>query len=512
MKKKFLAFLVVCSLTAASMLTACGKEIEVSDDNTGNSVSQDEQGSKTPENVDIANYTAPEKGDTIIEMNIKDYGTVKFRLFPEYASTGCENFVELAKSGYYDGLTFHRVISDFMIQGGDPKGDGTGGASTWGGEFDGGVDSHLIHLPGAVAYANSGSTATNGSQFYIVTGEQNITDDVFINYEAYGYSFSDKQKEQYLQNGGVPFLDGNYTVFGQVFDGLDIVFKIQYAATNASDKPLSDIIMESVKVSEYNGEELRWHISDYNWDNPTDSDPVNFTPPTADDDIVIMNIRDYGTVKFRLFPEYAPAGVENFVEHAKEGYYDGLTFHRVINNFMIQGGDPNGNGTGGESIWGGKFDGGTSFNLIHAAGALAYANSGSTATNGSQFYIVTGEVYDDTALDNLKSSGYSLTDKAAEIYRTAGGTPFLDGSYTVFGQVIDGLDVVFEIQKTETDTTNDKPVEDVVIDSVTVEKYDGSDVKWFISDYDTASDDASGENGAEDSYDESGYTEDYAEE
>ncbi|MDE6775068.1 MAG: peptidylprolyl isomerase, partial [Ruminococcus sp.] len=115
------------------------------------------------------------------------------------------------------------------------------------------------------------------------------------------------------------------------------------------------------------------------------------------------------------------------------------------------------------------------------------------------------------SIDSLRASGYSLTEDAAEIYRTAGGTPFLDGSYTVFGQVIDGLDVVFEIQKTETDTTNDKPVEDVVIDSVTVEKYDGSDIKWFISDYDTASDDTSGENGAEDSY-ESEDTEAYAEE
>ncbi|MDE6679088.1 MAG: peptidylprolyl isomerase, partial [Ruminococcus sp.] len=72
-----------------------------------------------------------------------------------------------------------------------------------------------------------------------------------------------------------------------------------------------------------------------------------------------MNIRDYGTVKIRLFPEYADKGVENFVELAKKGYYDGLKFHRVINDFMIQGGDPNGNGTGGESIWGESFDGGT---------------------------------------------------------------------------------------------------------------------------------------------------------
>ena len=106
-----------------------------------------------------------------------------------------------------------------------------------------------------------------------------------------------------------------------------------------------------------------------------------------------MTIKDYGDIKIKLFPEEAEKGVENFTGLAKDGYYDNLIFHRVINDFMIQGGDPLGNGTGGESIWGDKFDGGTSENLIHTAGAVAYANSGSTSTNGSQFYIVTGTKY-----------------------------------------------------------------------------------------------------------------------
>ena len=87
-----------------------------------------------------------------------------------YRPGTCENFLTHAKDGYYDGLPFHRVIEDFMIQGGDPKGDGTGGESIWGGKFDGGVDDSLIHVRGAVAYANSGGTDTDGSQFYIVTG------------------------------------------------------------------------------------------------------------------------------------------------------------------------------------------------------------------------------------------------------------------------------------------------------------------------------------------------------
>lgn len=212
---------------------------------------------------------------------------------------------------------------------------------------------------------------------------------------------------------------------------------------------------------------------------------VNFTPPNEGDDIIVMKIKDYGTVKIRLFPEYAEKGVENFVGLAKKGYYDGLTFHRVINNFMIQGGDPEGTGMGGESIWGDKFDGGTDPHLIHAAGALAYANSGSTATNGSQFYIVTGEVYSKEDMEMLAERGYQFSDSAKEIYTSQGGTPWLDGSYTVFGQVIDGLDIIFKIQQVPTGE-NDKPKDDVIIESVTIEKYDGSELKWYISDYDTS--------------------------
>ncbi len=496
MNKKMLA-LAVCGLTAASMLTACGKTFTTTTDESSKiTIGESTTESKPAENVEIMNYTAPENGDTIVEINFKDYGTVKIRLFPEYAQSACDNFTQLIEKGYYDGLTFHRIIKDFMIQGGDPMGNGTGGESVWGGKFDGGVNPALAHVTGALAYANSGSTATNGSQFYIVTGEQNITDDVFTGYEGYGYSFTENQKKIYKEKGGTPFLDGNYTVFGQVIDGLDVIFKIQYTATDANDKPLNDVVMESVKLTKYNGEPIKWTLSDYDYDNPEDAVPLNFTAPEEGDEIIVINFKDYGTVKFRLFPEVSPKGVENFVELAKSGYYDGLTFHRIIEDFMIQGGDPEGTGMGGESTWGGSFDGGKYYNLIHAAGAVAYANSGSTSTNGSQFYIVTGEVYDDAGMDSLASSKYFFRDTVKDIYKTAGGTPFLDGGYTVFGQVIDGLDVIFEIQKVETDA-NDKPVNDVIMESVTVEEYDGSEIKWYISDYSSDEDAESTEEASE---------------
>ena len=480
--------LLMCTVMSASVFASCGKEINVED--SSSSSSSDKQ-----ENVDIANFTAPEKGETVIIMNIKDYGEVKIKLFPEYADKGVENFVELAKKGYYDGLTFHRVIKDFMIQGGDPDGLGTGGESVWGGKFDGGTDPHLIHAAGAVAYANSGSTATDGSQFYIVTGTK-VDDATLASYESSGYSFSDKAKEIYKTVGGTPWLDGSYTVFGQVYEGLDIIFKIQNVSTDASNNmPMDSVIMESVKVGEYDGEEIKWYISDY--DGYADSsaeesttaaadlnvDAQNFTAPQEGETVVSMKLKGYDDpVKIKLFPEYADKGVENFVALAESGYYNGLTFHRVIKDFMIQGGDPEGTGMGGESTWGGSFDGGTDPHLVHAAGAVAYANSGSTSTDGSQFYIVTGEVYTEDKIATLESYGYTFSDSAKEVYETAGGTPWLDGSYTIFGQVYSGLDTVFAVQNVETDSS-DKPVEDVVVESITVEQYAGEDVKWYISDY-----------------------------
>lgn len=210
---------------------------------------------------------------------------------------------------------------------------------------------------------------------------------------------------------------------------------------------------------------------------------VNFTPPKEGEDIIVMTIKDHGDIKIKLFPEQAEKGVENFKGLAEKGYYDGLTFHRVIDEFMIQGGDPLGNGTGGESLWGGKFDGGTSDKLTHVAGAVAYANSGATSTNGSQFYIVTGSVYDEKSIDAMAESyKMKMSDEVKKLYTTLGGTPWLDGGYTIFGQVFEGLDIVFDLQKAQTDQ-NDKPLEDIVIEKVSVEKYDGGDVRFYISDY-----------------------------
>lgn len=173
---------------------------------------------------------------------------------------------------------------------------------------------------------------------------------------------------------------------------------------------------------------------------------------------------NHGDIKIQLFEKQAPMTVENFVRLAKRDYYNGTTFHRVISDFMIQGGDPKGNGTGGQSIWGHPFEDEFSPELFNIRGAVSMANSGPN-TNGSQFFIVENKNMPKRFIKQLEDAGYPK--EIIKAYKQ-GGTPWLDGRHTVFGQVIDGMNVVDEIAKVEKDA-NDKPVEDVVVEKITIE-------------------------------------------
>lgn len=178
--------------------------------------------------------------------------------------------------------------------------------------------------------------------------------------------------------------------------------------------------------------------------------------------VVIMNT-SMGAIKIKLFPKLAPKTVENFLTHAENGYYNGIIFHRVIEDFMIQGGDPTGTGMGGESIYGEEFEDEFSMNLFNLRGALSMANAG-PGTNGSQFFIVQASEVPATA-EQLKERGWP--EEIADAYEEMGGTPHLDQKHTVFGQVIDGMDVVDKIAAVEKNA-NDKPLEDVTIDSIEI--------------------------------------------
>lgn len=162
---------------------------------------------------------------------------------------------------------------------------------------------------------------------------------------------------------------------------------------------------------------------------------------TTNHPIATINIKDYGTVIAELYPEQAPNTVNNFIELSEKGFYNNLTFHRVIDDFVIQGGDPSGDGTGGPgySIKGEFASNGFNDNTIsHTDGVLSMARSMDNDSAGSQFFIVTGDA------------------------------KYLDGQYAGFGKVVEGMDIVEQIEKLETDAS-DKPTKDVVIDSITID-------------------------------------------
>ncbi|WP_341201438.1 peptidylprolyl isomerase [Planomicrobium okeanokoites] len=185
------------------------------------------------------------------------------------------------------------------------------------------------------------------------------------------------------------------------------------------------------------------------------------TDEIAEDEALVDMNTSMGTIKIKLFPELAPKTVENFLTHAKDGYYDGVIFHRVIKDFMIQGGDPEGTGRGGESIYGEGFEDEISDRLYNFRGALSMANAG-PGTNGSQFFIV--------QLPELPEEGMpsaEVPDEVREEYAANGGTPWLDGKHTVFGHVVEGMDIVDAIAEVET-IHGDRPVEDIVIESIDI--------------------------------------------
>ena len=147
-----------------------------------------------------------EKSAVVFETS---QGTIEFKLFPKIAPKACENFVSLVEKGYYDGVIFHRIIPNFMIQGGDPTGTGRGGKSIWGKPFNDEVTPDLrFDRNGLLAMANAGPN-TNGSQFFITTAK-------------------------------TPWLNMRHTIFGEVVEGYDIVKKLESVATDGSDRPVEE--------------------------------------------------------------------------------------------------------------------------------------------------------------------------------------------------------------------------------------------------------------------------------
>lgn len=238
MRKK-LAFIFAAALLAAG----CNAQEDGATENTGTEdvAEQTEQVEETQSQDVYPQLSEEVAEDEVLVRMTTTLGEIEIKLFPEQAPKTVENFLGLAEEGYYEGVSFHRVIPDFMIQGGDPTGTGGGGESIFGADFEDEFHDSLFNLRGALSMANAGPN-TNGSQFFIVQANTVQPEQVTDAYPA-------EIQEAYLEQGGTPWLDGGHTVFGQVISGMDVVDAIANVESQM-DKPVESILIETVEVVE----------------------------------------------------------------------------------------------------------------------------------------------------------------------------------------------------------------------------------------------------------------------
>ncbi len=239
MHRKKIRFLVLLIVSLVLLVGGCKKDTAEKIENT--------EGGK---DMTLEQLKAPQKGDEIAVITT-NHGEIRIRLFPEVAPKAVENFKTHAKNGYYDGITFHRVIKDFMIQGGDPEGTGRGGQSIWGAPFEDEFDLEYHNFRGALSMANAGP-GTNGSQFFIVQ-KTNVEEDLLNQMKQLGEEggFPEAVISAYGELGGTPWLDFRHTVFGQVFEGMEIVDKIANLEVGPNDDPVEPVVLEKVEIVEH---------------------------------------------------------------------------------------------------------------------------------------------------------------------------------------------------------------------------------------------------------------------
>lgn len=612
--------LLALLLAMALLLTGCGKPEEPDTDTDSDSATDNAAlfpyvaptahitGSAYDDEAYGFQLEPPADGEEIAVLHT-NFGDIAIRLFPEGAPKTVENFKELIRTGYYNGLSFHRVINDFMIQTGDPNGDGTGGESSTGENIPDEFDQKLLNLRGALAMANPGVENQNGSQFFInqattnsyseatcaealTSYKENYSDAAAAYKEYFEYYQGELAQhydsweeffqshyylapipntvpqevwELYNRHGGSVYLDGawrNYgghTVFGQVFDGMDVVDAIAAIETDEEDNsPLYEVILESAELIVYDSATYKGsgvlspELVPVTKDEGSESEILSPTYPLTDSqrstEHTVTNVyidKDYGfqleapavgeeiavmhtskgDIRIRLFPEAAPKTVANFKALVSEGFYNGLFFHYVLSDFLIQSGDPDGDGTGGKSSTGDYIPDEFDKKLLNLRGALSMGNTGVQNTATSQFFINQTTASSETAKksywtanEEQFNSAYSTVSSECttyysqneatlstyygslevflavnatvaprtkwvpnavwSLYEQYGGNIHLDGAWreyggnTVFGQVFDGMDVVDAIAAVETDE-NGKPTEEVLITSIELVTYTG---------------------------------------
>ena len=378
---------------------------------------------------------AAEGRTRFVQFKMTDGMTFVVELYPEYAPQTVENFQGLVESGFYSGLTFHRIVKNFMIQGGDPNGNGTGSSSqNIYGEFanNGFTQNTLSHVRGVLSMARATSPNTASCQFFIM-------------------------------NADYTGLDRNYAAFGRVVAGMETIDAItalpvegQPFSTEES-KPVVAPVIESAVFVNFEGETTPPTLFETQ-QATTQSNSLNIENcytevlPAAEGVTEFVQFKMHGGATFvvELYPEYAPQTVQNFQNLVGSGFYNGLTFHRIYKDFMIQGGDPEGNGTG--TIEGGTIPGEFSANgftqntLKHERGVISMARRTDPNSASCQFFIMHAT------------------------------TASLDGNYAAFGRVVAGMDTIDELASLAVERqlySNEmtKPVVAPVMESVTFVHY-----------------------------------------
>jgi len=209
---KYLKLILVTLIMTSLVLVGCGTSKSNTNKTAENDTKSSSESSET--NSSEANKSLP-----LATISVEGYGVIEAELYPEIAPNTVNNFIDLSNKGFYNNLTFHRIIKDFMIQGGDPKGDGTGGPGySIEGEFtSNGFANSLKHTKGVLSMARSQDPNSAGSQFFIMTKEAS-------------------------------HLDGEYAAFGKVISGLDVLEKIENVKTASNDKPKEDVVIKSITV------------------------------------------------------------------------------------------------------------------------------------------------------------------------------------------------------------------------------------------------------------------------
>lgn len=420
----------------------------------------------------------------LVTMEMENGKILKMELYPEKAPNTVNNFISLVNKGFYNGLSFHRVIPEFMIQGGDPNGNGTGGAEydirgefTQNNEFN-----DLLHHRGIVSMARSSDFDSASSQFFIVVKDSH-------------------------------FLNGSYAAFGKVVEGMDLADEIALVQRDARDKPLEAQVIKTMTVETFGKQysqpikiteesiladmygsidppsqnNQKKHIS-RSIEAKLSSNPIKLTYRNIsfDDKLIVYNDVSYISLsslknllnaridyysktntfnlivsknysaqknplvsvnlsngksfKLELYPNEAPNTVSNFISLVDKGFYNGKSFHRMLADNMVQGGQDLEN-------------------------TMKYLLPGEFATNGYENALMQTR-----ATISMVNIGTYKASSPTEFFINLVDHPSLNGNFAPFGRVVEGMNVIDEISRTKTDA-NASAINPVVIKNITVDTF-----------------------------------------